>query len=123
MLDLPQDNVKNGKTKTVVISKKAIKRAESRNSELTTDQYLGVILARIHEGDARRSQKEGYFGVVDRANKERAEALSDMIYSFLSSLYGDKIPGDVFRQKCLERGMRADEIFFAEMKYKKFLGN
>jgi hypothetical protein len=89
--------------------------------DLTIEQYVNIVLERIYDDDTAFGHLNSYFILVDRANEERAEVLSDMVYKYLSSIYGDKIPRDIFRQKCLEREIRPEEIVMAEMKYKQCL--
>ena len=46
------------------------------------------------------------------------ERIAQNVYDYLSEVYGMKVPADIFRKKCLERGMTSEDVNHAILKYK-----
>ncbi len=74
-----------------------------------------------HEPEAAMGRTETFYVMIDKADEERVDMLSGQIFKYLHFVYGNSIPRRTFREKCLERGMRADEIIKAEVRFERFL--
>ncbi len=126
------------------LSPKALKFIESRRKDLSIQQYINKVMENLFDETAFSSVTLDDNNVVeviensisydrDIAQFQERHQMSAMaepygdytfnnisqnVYDYLREVYKDRIPVDIFRKKCLERGMTAEDVNSAIRKYK-----
>ena len=57
-------------------------------------------------------------GIAEHYGDNPLDHIAQNVYDYLSEVYKNKVPVDIFRKKCLERGMTAEDVNRAILKYK-----
>lgn len=129
---------------TIDLSPKAIKFIESRRNDLSIQQYINKVMENLFDETAfstvsvdgpdvfeviengtsydsefsRFQAKHEMSGIAGQYDDHSPDNIPQKVYSYLSEVYKNKVPVDIFHKKCLERGMTAEEVSIAIRQYK-----
>ncbi len=129
------------------LSPKALKFIESRRKDLSIQQYINKVMENLFDETAISSvsvdgydivevienntsydseishfqEKHEMSGIAGQYDDYSLDNIPQKIYSYLSDVYGDKVPADIFRKKCLERGMTTEDVDSAIREYRNKL--
>ncbi len=126
------------------LSPKALKFIESRRKDLSIQQYINKVMENLFDETAMSSvtvdgydvvevienstsydsgisqfqKKHEMSGITEPYGDHSFDNIPQKVYDYLSEVYGAKVPADIFRKKCLERGMTAEDVNSAIRYYK-----
>lgn len=128
---------------SIDLSPKALKFIESRRKDLSIQQYINKIMENLFDETAISSVTVDGYDVVEVIENNKSydheifiqedhekiltaelhgddsfERIAQNVYDYLSEVYRDKVLADIFRKKCLERGMTSVDVDRAILKYK-----
>ena len=128
------------------LSPKSFKFIETRKKDLTIEAYINLVMENLFDETAlstvapedynileivekRKSQRpHEYDNLIEALEnneyKEKVDVdLTGQVFDYLSAVYKNKIPRNVFIKKCVERGVNKEDISLALLKYEDKLIN
>ena len=129
---------------SIDLSPKALKFIESRRKDLSIQQYINKVMENLFDETAISSVTVDGYDVVEVIENNKSydheifqfqedhekvlaaglygdnplDHIAQNVYDYLSEVYKDKVPAEIFRKKCVERGMTAEDVDRAIQKYK-----